>query len=213
MFDWTVKRFRAPYCLGIEHKSRQSKIDLAWLFSSFDFITQSGNFCEASMCQNVQNFCPDIAGNVFACPVPAVVECTRGCIDDLFQHAFNLHHSTSSGKRRGCFRTELDLFITGCQMARNHKPCQFVLDCTYYSEPLGKFVRPFSSNSASVQSVHPRPNGIIRAVLSIAQKKKITKPSRFLTDDSCVQSLDSKAPGTVSRSNQTLLINLYMTGQ
>ncbi|KRZ22319.1 hypothetical protein T4B_7218 [Trichinella pseudospiralis] len=29
MFDWTVKRFRAPYCLGIEHKSRQSKIDLA----------------------------------------------------------------------------------------------------------------------------------------------------------------------------------------
>ncbi|KRY26692.1 hypothetical protein T01_2049 [Trichinella spiralis] len=29
VFDWTVKRFRALYCLGIEHKSRQSKIDLA----------------------------------------------------------------------------------------------------------------------------------------------------------------------------------------
>ncbi|KRX90985.1 hypothetical protein T4E_8711 [Trichinella pseudospiralis] len=41
MFDWTVKRFRAPYCLGIEHKSRQSKIDLACLLEAFCQISNS----------------------------------------------------------------------------------------------------------------------------------------------------------------------------
>ncbi|KAL1231974.1 Isoaspartyl peptidase/L-asparaginase [Trichinella pseudospiralis] len=71
--------------------------------------------------------------------------------------------------------------------------------------------RQTSSQAGSLSA-----NSSVRLVatqLPFSQSIRDRTPSRFLTDDSCVQSLDSKAPGTVSRSNQTLLINLYMTGQ